>query len=99
MDVKDFETGATYRVKTADCEAPDGQIAPGKELVRRVLEPANQANSEFEDGPAPSHVIEKWQKFLRVEDVGSGKVHLLDPITVESAQLIPWQDIGSRDYD
>ncbi|TBW57390.1 hypothetical protein EZI54_06960 [Marinobacter halodurans] len=88
MDLKDFEIGLTYRIKITDWEAPDGGTVPGKTIVRRVLEPANQANSKFEDGPAPRHVIAEWSQFLRVQNPDSGQVHLLHPRTIESALTI-----------
>jgi len=88
VNVNDFEIGTTYRMRAADWEAPTGQIAPGKEMVRRILVPADQTNSSLESEPAPAHVIQEWQKFLRVEDINSGNVHFLHPETIDSAEAI-----------
>lgn len=85
MQLNEFKTGVTYQIRVAEWEAPSGEVVPGKNLTRRVLEPANQHNSTWADGAAPESVIKQWQEFLRVEDPCTGQVHLLHPTTVESA--------------
>lgn len=88
MRVNDFIVGTMYRIKLFDWESPDGDIVPGKELLRCILEPVNESNSAFEDGPAPSYILSEWMAFLRVQNPDTGDIHLLNPERIEFARAL-----------
>jgi hypothetical protein len=88
MKVSDFKVGSIYKIQTKDWEAPDGEIIPGKEYVKTILEPANKDNSLFDGETPPDSVIAKWQEFVRVECSKSKKTHLMHPRSILTAVLI-----------
>ena len=88
MQLSDFHTGVTYSIKKKDWEAPIGEIVPGRTLTRKILEPVSKTNSTA-DGETPTDMeIEGWQAFLRVQDVDSGKIHLLHPEMLLDAAIV-----------
>lgn len=92
MELSDFRLGAIYSITTKEC-SPDGQsVIPGKTMVRRVLEPATKENSRIRaEGclEVPTdYEVAGWQAFLRVQNVDSGRVHLLHPETIETATMV-----------
>ncbi|MEH6454882.1 MAG: hypothetical protein V7749_01040 [Cocleimonas sp.] len=88
MKVSDFKVGLIYKILTKDWEAPDGEIIPGKEYVKTILEPANKDNSLFDGETPPDSVIAEWQEFLRVKCSKSKKPHLLHPRSILTAELL-----------
>jgi hypothetical protein len=87
MELSDFKVGKKYEAQKRDFEPPDGSpIVPGETIRFTVLEPANAFNRKPLDGDEPSAMeLASWMEFLRVENHGSGRTHLLHPTTVESA--------------
>ncbi|PKM47101.1 MAG: hypothetical protein CVV05_01550 [Gammaproteobacteria bacterium HGW-Gammaproteobacteria-1] len=95
MELSDFQRGAVYSIITKEY-SPDGEsVIPGKTMVRRILEPATRENSRMRaegniEMPT-DYEVAGWQAFLRVQNVDSGRVHLLHPETIESATMVQEQ--------
>lgn len=88
MKVIDFVVGKTYLIKEKDITFPDGEIEGGRNIIRKILKPADQSNSCV-DGEVPTDMdIEKWSKYLRVQCPQNNTVHLLSPDNIASATLI-----------
>jgi hypothetical protein len=91
MRLRDFQVGKTYRMVEEDFPDPldECQVPPGKVLVREILEPANAQNSCWDDGLPPTETdIAEWQQFLRVRNPETGRVTLLHPETLVSAEEV-----------
>lgn len=93
MQLSDFEQGKTYRVIQAPFTPADSEDAiPGKELIVKILAPANSENKTVFDGETTQtptvFEVESWSQFLRVENQGSKQIHLLHPETLASAELV-----------
>lgn len=92
MQLSDFEQGKTYRVIQAPFTPPDSDEAiPGKEIIVKILAQANAENRTVFDGETTqtptTFEMESWSQFLRVENQGSKRIHLLHPETLASAVL------------
>ena len=88
MKVIDFVVGRTYLIKEKDITFPDGEIEGGRNIIRKILKPADQSNSCV-DGEVPTDMdIEKWSKYLRVQCPQNNTVHLLCPETIKTAEII-----------
>lgn len=93
MQLSDFEQGRTYRIVKTPFTPPNSDEAiHGKELVVKILVPANAENTTVFDGETTyiptAFEVESWSQFLRVENQGSKRIHLLHPETIESAELV-----------
>jgi|TARA_A200000159_G_C7331227_1_gene343004 hypothetical protein len=45
VKVIDFVVGKTYLIKEKDITFPDGEIEGGRNIIRKILTPADQSNS------------------------------------------------------
>lgn len=93
MQLSDFEQDKTYRVVQVPFTPPDSdETIPGKELIVKILEQANASNKTVFDGETTqtptAFEIESWSQFLRVENQGTKRIHLLHPETLASAELV-----------
>lgn len=93
MQTTDFQAGVSYSAIRKDFAPPDGSaVVAGKAISFTVLPPADASNKLVFDGftqstPSATEVA-SWKAFLRVQNHASGKVHLLHPETIASAQPI-----------
>lgn len=91
MELSNFAVGKKYEAKKQDFTPPDGSpTVPGETIRFTVLEPANALNRKTIGDDAPTATeLASWAEFLRVENHGSGRTHLLHPTTIASAVALP----------
>lgn len=92
MDISDFKVGARYTVATKAFECPDGSgIIPGKEMLITILPPQEFGEATAYDGYestlATQMEVDSRKTLLRVKR-DSGRVHLLDPHSIDSASIV-----------
>lgn len=87
MKLSSFAIGKKYEAKKRDFAPPDGSpTVPGETIRFTVLEPATASNRKTVGGDEPTATeLASWAEFLRVQNHGSGRTHLLHPDTIASA--------------
>ncbi|MGI2023797.1 hypothetical protein [Shewanella glacialipiscicola] len=81
ITVEDFRVGLTYKITTKDWKTPSGEIIPGKEIVKTILE------QEMFDDSIKQLFDDSIKQFLCVRDIEASKIHFLHPKTIKNFEL------------